>query len=123
MCGIVGYTGSQGASGYTGSTGSTGYVGSQGVSNALYNYKAKVSTANVTTYPVDGYIVWNNATQTSATQININHTTEDNIDIDAFLAILAPTQTILIQDQIELELVSFVIIRLLLLQQWKEIYT
>jgi hypothetical protein len=49
--------------------------------------------------PTAGFIVWNNATQTSATQLNIHHLTDNNIDIDIFLDTLVNTEVITIQDQ------------------------
>jgi hypothetical protein len=41
--------------------------------------------------------LWNNATQTSATQINVDHLTSSNIDIDVFLALITTGNTLIIQ--------------------------
>jgi hypothetical protein len=49
--------------------------------------------------PADTFLLWNNATQTSATQINIDHITADNVDIDIFLALLSVGDTLVIQDK------------------------
>jgi hypothetical protein len=43
-------------------------------------------------------LLWNNATQTSATQINVSHEDHDNVDIDIFLATIQNTQKFTIQD-------------------------
>jgi hypothetical protein len=43
--------------------------------------------------------LWNNATQTSATQLNVSHLTDNGIDVDLFLALLAAGQQITVQDQ------------------------
>ena len=83
--------------GATGIAGPSGATGPQGYSSSLFRYKAK--TTITTGYPGDGYIIWNNATQTSATVISISHLTDENIDIDIFLAQLIPTENITIQDQ------------------------
>jgi hypothetical protein len=44
-------------------------------------------------------LIWNNATQASATQININHINADNVDIDIFLALIKTNDVIIVQDQ------------------------
>jgi hypothetical protein len=101
--GVVGATGATGVVGVSGVTGATGVAGPsgptgpQGYSSSLFRYKAK--TTITTGYPGDGHIIWNNATQTSATVISISHLTDENIDIDIFLAQLIPTENITIQDQ------------------------
>jgi hypothetical protein len=63
----------------------------------LFLYRA--NTTATSGYPTDGDILWNNATQTSATSINVSHLTDDNVDIDIFLALLQQTESITIQDQ------------------------
>jgi hypothetical protein len=50
-------------------------------------------------YPGDGNITWNNATQTSATSINVSHLTDNGIDVEIFLALLVETEQIIIQGQ------------------------
>jgi hypothetical protein len=94
--GVTGATGS-GATGATGTIGSTGATGAKGVSSSLFEYRS--NTGATSGYPGDGDILWNNATQSSATQINVSHLTDTNIDIDIFLATLQATETITIQDQ------------------------
>ena len=42
--------------------------------------------------------MWNNATQVNATQLLVSHLTDDNIDIDIFLAQLKNTEQITVQD-------------------------
>jgi hypothetical protein len=63
----------------------------------LFFYEA--NTTITSGDPTAGFIIWNNATQVSATQINIHHLTDNNIDIDIFLATLQATEIITIQDQ------------------------
>jgi hypothetical protein len=63
----------------------------------LFLYQA--NTGSTSGYPGDGFIIWNNIVQTSATQINVSHLTDNNEDIDVFLALLQQTEQILIQDQ------------------------
>jgi hypothetical protein len=43
--------------------------------------------------------LWNNSTQTSATQLNVSHLTDTDIDVDLFLALLTSGQRITVQDQ------------------------
>jgi len=63
----------------------------------LFLYRA--NTGATSGYPGNGDILWNNATQTSATSINVSHLTDDNVDIDIFLALISQTEAITIQDQ------------------------
>jgi len=44
-------------------------------------------------------VLWNNATQASATWINLSHLTQDGVDIDLLLATLTPGQVLLLQDR------------------------
>jgi hypothetical protein len=44
-------------------------------------------------------LLWNNATQTSATQINIDHIDADGIDVDIFLEILSVGDILVVQDR------------------------
>jgi hypothetical protein len=57
------------------------------------------NTSITSGYPGDGEILWNNATQTSATQINVSHLTDNNIDVDIFLSLLTVGEQIIIQSQ------------------------
>jgi hypothetical protein len=95
--GISGTNGTSGTTGTSGTDGSAGTSGVNGVSNNLFLYQA--DTGAQSGYPGNGHILWNNATQISATQINISHLTNNNIDIDIFLALLQDLQQITIQDQ------------------------
>ena len=95
--GIQGATGPTGDTGPLGLQGATGPTGPQGSSSSLFLYMA--NTTITSGDPTAGFIIWNNATQTSATQINIHHLTDNNIDVDIFLATLVNTEVITIQDQ------------------------
>jgi hypothetical protein len=44
-------------------------------------------------------LLWNNATQISATQLNVAHIDADNVDINIFLHILTVGDTLIIQDK------------------------
>lgn len=65
-------------------------------SRQFWKYRAKTSATSG--YPGDGYMLWNNATQTSATALLFSHLTQDDLDIDIFLSFLATGDTIIIQD-------------------------
>lgn len=67
-----------------------------GSGRTFFQYKAKVSATSG--YPGDGYMLWNNATQTSATSLLFAHITDDGIDVDLFLAFIASGDTVIIQD-------------------------
>ncbi len=99
--GPIGATGPTGADstvpGPTGATGATGPTGADGQSSSFYDYLA--NTTATSGKPGNTYLLWNNATQTSATQINIDHIDDDNIDIDIFLEILSPGDILVIQDR------------------------
>lgn len=62
----------------------------------LWAYKAKTSATSGD--PGTSYMLWNNATQISATQININHITDDGVDIDLLLAYISSGNTLIVQD-------------------------
>jgi hypothetical protein len=62
----------------------------------LWNYKVK--TTATSGYPGDGNMLYNNATQISATALLLAHLTSDGFDIDLFLAFIASGNTIIIQD-------------------------
>jgi hypothetical protein len=72
------------------------WVEGGGSSRQLWQYKAKVSATSG--YPGDGFMLWNNATQTSATALLLSHLTDDGLDIDLFLAFIASGDTIIVQD-------------------------
>ena len=84
--GVQGDQGSSGATGVHGASGSTGAQGPSGQSTSFYKYQAK--TNSQTNDPGSGYLLWNNSTLLSATNIHISHLTDDNIDIDIFLTLI-----------------------------------
>jgi hypothetical protein len=92
----TGATGPTGPTGMTGPTGFTGPQGPQGQSTSYYNYKA--NTSSTSGDPGSTYILWNNATQSSATQISVSHLDANTVDIDIFLALLKLGDYIIIQD-------------------------
>ena len=96
--GTQGIQGIQGIEGTQGTQGIQGITGSQGVSNNIFFYEADANTYSGA--PASGHILWNNATQISATQININHLTDAPIiDIDIFIALWQTGQKLTIQDR------------------------
>jgi len=97
LLGIQGTQGIQGAQGATGTQGVQGITGASGSSSSYFNYKADANS-QTNSQPADGKLRWNNATQTSATSLYVNHLTSDNIDIDLFLAILKQEDKIYVQD-------------------------
>jgi hypothetical protein len=76
--------------------GPTGATGADGGSANYYDYKAK--TTITTGDPGNQHLIWNNATQISATQININHINSDGIDVDIFLGLIKTNDVIIVQD-------------------------
>jgi hypothetical protein len=98
--GATGNSGTSGTSGVNGSSGATGTSGTSGVngaSNSLFNYQAKTTITSGD--PNSGHIIWNNATQSSATSISISDTDQNSNNIDLFLSNLVSGTTITIQDQ------------------------
>jgi hypothetical protein len=67
------------------------------VSSSLFLYKAHTTTTSGD--PGTQHVLWDNATQNTATQINVSHLTDNNIDIDIFLALLQSGEAITIQDR------------------------
>ena len=84
-------TGARGADGAAGTNGTNG-----GSTNA-WDYKAKTNATSG--YPTDGHLIWNNATQTSATSIIVSHLTDDDTDIELFLSFFVLNQKIFIQNR------------------------
>jgi hypothetical protein len=68
-----------------------------GGSSNIYLYNSSTNTNLLTI--TSGQIRYNNAVQANANQICISHLTRDNIDIDAFLELVAVSNIIYIQDQ------------------------
>ena len=85
--GTTGAQGTQGTEGIQGVQGIQGNTGASGVSSSYYNYRADTGS-QADSAPSSGYLRWNNATQTSATYLYVNHLTDTAVDIDVFLAIL-----------------------------------
>ena len=83
--------------GPVGPQGPTGPQGPAGANAGYYEYQAK--TTIYSGDPGNGHVTWNNATQTSATSIFIDHLTQNNDDIDVFLGLVAIGDTIILQDQ------------------------
>jgi hypothetical protein len=80
-----------------GEIGLTGPPGASGGSSSAWNYNAKTNATSG--YPGNGYLLWNNATQTSATSILVSHLTDDNTDIELLLSFFVVNQKIFIQDR------------------------
>ena len=95
--GATGATGDAGATGSHGSTGATGIAGLNGYTNSFYLYAA--DTSKTSGFPTAGTLYWNNATQISATQVSVSHTTANSEDIDLFLALLATSNQFVIQEK------------------------
>ena len=95
--GTSGSSGSDGSSGSSGTSGSNGTDGSSGQSVNLFPYNARVNIQSGN--PGNTNIIWNNATQSGATEINVSHLDRDNNDVDVLLALIPSGSTIIIQDQ------------------------
>ena len=83
--------------GGAGATGPTGPKGDPGQSSSFFEYNARLTLTSGN--PGNTNIIWNNAAQLSATQINVSHIERGNIDVDVFLEFLKPGDTFIIQDQ------------------------
>lgn len=68
-----------------------------GTSRSYWPYK--VNTGATSGYPGDKYLLWDNATQTSATNLIFAHITNDTTDIDLLLALISNGDEIILQDQ------------------------
>jgi len=90
-----GPTGATGPIGLTGATGPTGLQGQDGFSASAWEYFA--DTTAITGDPGSGDVQWNNATQVSATQINISHETANVVDVAMFLSLLSVGTRLIIQ--------------------------
>ena len=94
--GLTGPQGDTGLKGDTGVTGPTGPKGDPGQSSSYYIYKASTNTSPP---PSSGYIEWNTAGQTDATELYVSHQETDGTDVDIFLALLSVGDYLIIQDQ------------------------
>jgi hypothetical protein len=81
----------------SGARGLTGPAGASGGSTNAWKYKAKTNATSG--YPTNGHLLWNNATQTSATSIIVSHLTDDDTDIELFLSFFVLNQKIFIQNR------------------------
>ena len=69
-----------------------------GGTTVSFFYQAKTTITSGD--PGGGYLIWNNATQTSATQLNISHLTDTPIqDIDLYLSAIAVGNKLIVQDR------------------------
>ena len=98
--GLTGPSGPSGPTGLTGPSGPSGPAGQNGVSNTIFEYKAR--TPNITTIPPPptNYIVWDNSPQTSATKLYVNHITNDNVDVDFILLAVSVGSILILQDKL-----------------------
>jgi len=94
--GIQGETGLQGIQGIQGIQGEQGIQGVPGESSSFFDYKVK--TTQTSGDPGTTYLIWNNATQTSATALNVSHIDKDGIDVNIFLHLLSAGDFIILQD-------------------------
>ena len=77
--------------------GDTGATGASGGSSTAWRYRAKTNATSG--YPTNGHLLWNNATQTSATEILVSHLDDEGSDIELFLSFFAQGQKIFIQNR------------------------
>lgn len=61
-------------------------------------FKYRCDTSSTSPPPTDGDIIWNNATQTSATNLYFSNTTDDNLDVNLFLGLIASGGSLIIQE-------------------------
>jgi len=65
-----------------------------------YSFFYQAKTSITSGDPGSGHIIWNNATQASATQINVSHLTDVPVeDIDIYLTAIVPGNRLIIQDR------------------------
>lgn len=95
--GTTGTTGPTGplGTGPTGSTGATGTTGLPGGNIVFFPYKADANTQ--TPPPATSRIQWNNSTQINSTQLYINMTDLNGVDIDVYLATFSSGDILYIQ--------------------------
>jgi hypothetical protein len=78
-------------------TGATGATGASGGSSTAWRYRAKTNATSG--YPTNGHLLWNNATQLSATNILVSHLDDEGSDIELFLSFFLEGQKIFIQNR------------------------
>jgi len=77
--------------------GDTGAAGASGGSSTAWRYRAKTNATSG--YPTNGHLLWNNATQTSATEILVSHLDDEGSDIELLLSFFLDGQKIFIQNR------------------------
>lgn len=77
--------------------GPTGPQGPAGQSASIYDYRA--NTGATSGNPGSGFVLWNNATQQSATELIFSHINDNGDDIEYLLGFLAVGDSIRLQDQ------------------------
>jgi hypothetical protein len=86
-----------GTQGTLGTQGTQGVMGTSGFSSSNFNYRFDTSTADSS--PGAGKLRFNNATQTSATFLYIDHINDSGVDIDVLLGLLKTDDSIIVQDK------------------------
>jgi hypothetical protein len=95
--GVSGTSGTSAPGMTSGSSGSSGTSGKNGLSSSFFRYNAHTNSYGP---PIGtGNIEWNNATQTSATEIYTSHITQDNNDVEVILGGITIGSTLIIQDR------------------------
>jgi hypothetical protein len=77
--------------------GDTGAAGASGGSSTAWRYRAKTNATSG--YPTNGHLLWDNATQLSATNILVSHLDDEGSDIELFLSFFIQGQKIFIQNR------------------------
>ena len=94
--GFQGTQGTQGFQGNQGTQGTQGFQGATGSSNSYFSYQAKTTITSGD--PASGHIIWNNAIQDTATEINVSDTDQNSNNIEIFLSNLPIGTQIYVQD-------------------------
>ena len=94
--GAPGIQGPQGLQGIQGVPGATGATGSAGGSTSIFKYRARTGVTSGD--PSPGKIIWNHATQTSATVLNFDITDDSGLDVSIGLASLVATNKLYLQE-------------------------
>jgi len=95
--GPVGSQGPRGERGDTGERGETGPAGDNGSSTSLLYYRAQ--TGSQTPPPTTAHIRWNQANQTTATLLYLNHIDDAGDDVERVLELCSTGSTVLVQDR------------------------
>jgi hypothetical protein len=100
--GIQGTQGVQGTEGVgtqgtAGTQGTQGVMGTSGGSTSNFNYRASTTTTD--SRPGAGSLRWDNATQTSATFLYVDHINDSAVDIDVYLGLVKQYDNVIIQEK------------------------